>query len=181
MIFEVVNDRGLGLNPYEILKGKLIGRMYGDQKEKANAIWTNLQERYFKVELRNTTEKSINLDLFFQTFFRAKFADSENDYEKFEGEYHYKVRAYFGEFEDDKLLFDLISGELKIFAESLDSKVHAGLQSLRNMRRMEAKRRNMRAVRLRFSQSLANLRQRLSQAIDRSTIQRLGTVTKPFA
>src|SRR5208337_3254995 len=28
-----------------------------------------------------------------------------------------------------------------------DSKVYAGLQSLRNMRRMEAKRRNMRAVR----------------------------------
>jgi hypothetical protein len=30
-------------------------------------------------------------------------------------------------------------------------------------------------------QSLANLRRRLNQAIDRSTIQRLGSVTKPFA
>jgi hypothetical protein len=49
------------------------------------------------------------------------------------------------------------------------------------MRRMDAKRRNMRAVRLRFSQSLASRRQRLSQAIVRSTIQRLGSVTKPFA
>src|SRR5271169_3686650 len=47
-----------------------------------------------------------------------------------------------------------------------DSKVYAGLQSLRNMRRMEARRRNMRAVKLRVSQSLANLRQRLNQAID---------------
>jgi type I restriction enzyme M protein len=62
-----------------------------------------------------------------------------------------------------------------------DSEVHAGLQSLRNMRRMDAKRRNMRAVRLRFSQPLASRRQRLSQAIVRSTIQRLGSVTKPFA
>ena len=62
-----------------------------------------------------------------------------------------------------------------------DSKVHAGLQSLRNMRRMEAKRRNMRAVTLRSSQSLASVRQRLSQAIVRSTIQRLGSATKPFA
>ena len=68
-----------------------------------------------------------------------------------------------------------------LMASESDSKVHAGLQSLRNMRRMDAKRRNMRAVRLRFSQSLASLRQRLSQAIVRSTIQRLGRVTKPFA
>ena len=36
------------------------------------------------------------------------------------------------------------------------------------------KRRNMRAVKLRFSQSLASFRQRLSQAMVRSTIQRLG-------
>jgi hypothetical protein len=36
-------------------------------------------------------------------------------------------------------------------------------------------------VTLRFSQSLANLRQRLCQAIVRSTIQRLGSVTKAFA
>jgi hypothetical protein len=34
----------------------------------------------------------------------------------------------------------------------------------------------MRAVKLRFSQSLANLRQRLNEAIDRSTIQRLQTM-----
>ena len=64
--------------------------------------------------------------------------------------------------------------------KSLNSKVYEGLQSLRNMRRMDAKRRNTRAARLRFSQSLANLRQRLSQAMVRSTIQRLGSVTKPF-
>ncbi len=67
------------------------------------------------------------------------------------------------------------------FSKSSDSKVYEGLQSLRNMRRMEAKRRNMRAVRMRFSQSFASLRQRLSQAIVRSTIQRLGSVTKAFA
>src|SRR5271166_218298 len=72
-------------------------------------------------------------------------------------------------------------GDQEIQRLESDSKVYAGLQSLRNMRRMEAKRRNMRAVRLRFSQSLANLRQRLSQATVRSTIQRLGSVTNPFA
>src|SRR5438046_2111168 len=41
------------------------------------------------------------------------------------------------------------------------------------MRRMEARRRNASAVQLRFSQSLASRRQRLSQASVRSTIQRL--------
>jgi hypothetical protein len=38
-----------------------------------------------------------------------------------------------------------------------------------------------RAVRFRFSQSLARRRQRLSQAIVRSTIQRFGRTTKPLA
>ena len=52
MIFEVVNDRGLGLKPYEILKGKLIGNLGARQKEKANEIWTDLQERYFQVRLK---------------------------------------------------------------------------------------------------------------------------------
>jgi uncharacterized protein with ParB-like and HNH nuclease domain len=123
MIFEVVNDRGLGLKPYEILKGKLIGGLAGDQKEEANTIWTGLQERYFKAELKNTTEKTLSLDLFFQTFFRAKFADTENDYEKFEGDYHYeiyrnpRVRKYFCDFQDQALLFDRICGDIKYFAD----------------------------------------------------------------
>ena len=49
------------------------------------------------------------------------------------------------------------------------------------MRRIEASLKNASALRLRFSQSLARLRQRLSQAIVRSTIQRLGSSTNPFA
>jgi transposase len=60
-------------------------------------------------------------------------------------------------------------------------KLHAGLQSFRSMRRMEARRRNARAVWLRFSQSRARRRHRLSHAMVRSTIQRLGSTTKPFA
>ncbi len=57
----------------------------------------------------------------------------------------------------------------------------AGLQSFRSMRRIEARRKNASALRLRFSQSLASLRQRLSQAMVRSTIQRRGSTTNPFA
>lgn len=123
MIFEVVNDRGMGLKPYEILKGKLIGNLSPSHKERANDVWTNLQERYFKVELKYATEKNLDLDMFFQTFFRAKFADSENDYERFEGDYHYemyrnpRVRKYFEDYHNKELLFDLITGDIKYFAE----------------------------------------------------------------
>jgi uncharacterized protein with ParB-like and HNH nuclease domain len=46
MIFEVVNDRGLGLKPYEILKGKLIGNLPQDKKEKANQVWVALQDLF---------------------------------------------------------------------------------------------------------------------------------------
>src|SRR5271166_5678468 len=47
------------------------------------------------------------------------------------------------------------------------------------MRRMDASLRKASALRLRFSQSFASRRQRLSQAIVRSTIQRFGSATNP--
>src|SRR4029077_19324320 len=59
-------------------------------------------------------------------------------------------------------------------------RLHAGLQSFLSMRRIEARRKNASAFRLRFSQSYASLRQRLSQAMERSTIQRLGKTTNPL-
>src|SRR5882672_353568 len=59
-------------------------------------------------------------------------------------------------------------------------RLQAGLQSFLSMRRIEARRKNASAFRLRFSQSLASLRQRLSQAMVRSTIQRLGKTTNPL-
>ena len=123
MIFEVVNDRGLGLQPYEILKGKFIGNLPEQQKEEANKIWTQLQTDYFKAEIKNSTDTKLDLDMFFRTFFRAKFADSENDYEKFEGPYHYeiyqrpKIQEYFGHYKDPNILFNRISQHIKYFAE----------------------------------------------------------------
>src|SRR5271155_5590717 len=61
------------------------------------------------------------------------------------------------------------------------SKLRQGLQSFRSMRRIEASFKNARALRLRFSRSLARRRHRLSHAIVRSTIQRLGNWTNPLA
>jgi len=123
MIFEVVNDRGLGLKPYEILKGKLIGNLPAQKKEEANKIWTDLQNNYFLAEIKNSTDSKLDLDMFFRTFFRAKFADSEYDYEKFEGDYHYemyrnpKIREYFSDFTDADILYRRITKEIAYFAE----------------------------------------------------------------
>jgi len=122
-IFEVVNDRGLGLKPYEILKGKLIGNLPADQKEQANTVWTELQNSYFNAQLRNSTESKLDLDLFFRTFFRAKFAGTEDEYEKFEGAYHYEVyrnnqiRKYFKDFNDSQLLYSRIVKDIQYFAK----------------------------------------------------------------
>ena len=118
MIFEVVNDRGLGLKPYEILKGKLIGNLENSQKEEANRVWTELQDKYF-----NNSVIYIDLDDFFKTFFRAKFANNENEYEKFEKNYHYEVyrnkaiRKFFGNFEDSNLLYKRVTEDIKYYAE----------------------------------------------------------------
>ena len=64
---------------------------------------------------------------------------------------------------------------------SMVRKVHTGLQSFRSIRRIDASCRNASALRLRFSKSLARRRQRLSHAKVRSTTQRIGRTTKPFA
>src|SRR5262249_30788178 len=85
------------------------------------------------------------------------------------------------------LQFDVSGGvinskdcRIQPFALESVRKHQAGLQSFRSMRRIEASRRNASALRLRFSQSFASLRQRLSQAKVRSTTQRRGSTTNPF-
>jgi len=75
-----------------------------------------------------------------------------------------------------------IGPAMPLFVAALESvrKHQARLQSFRSMRRIEARRKKASALRLRFSQSLASLRQRLSQAMVRSTIQRLGSTANPL-
>jgi len=122
-IFEVVNDRGLGLKPYEILKGKFVGNLNTEKKERANDVWVTLQNAYYNSEIRNSTENKVDLDTFFKIYLRAKFADTENDYQKFEGKYHYeiyqneRILTFFKRFEDNELLFNWVIKDFKYFAE----------------------------------------------------------------
>ena len=78
------------------------------------------------------------------------------------------------EYEFSKMLVPLLRD-----SESV-RRLYVGLQSFRSMSRMDASLMKASALRLRFSQSLASRRQRLSQAMVRSTTQRLGWTTKPF-
>ena len=122
-IFEVVNDRGLGLNPYEILKGKFIGNLKNEQKEAANDIWVELQNKYYNSTIVNSTENKIDLDTFFRIYFRAKFADSEAEYKNFEDKYHYeiyqneKILDFFGRFDDNEKLYNWVVKDFKYYAE----------------------------------------------------------------
>jgi uncharacterized protein with ParB-like and HNH nuclease domain len=129
-IFEVVNDRGLGLKPYEILKGKFLGNLSSQQKEKANEIWVELQNKYYNSVIKNSTENEIDLDTFFKIYLRAKFADTENDYKKFEDKYHYeiysnqKILNFFNQFENTDKLFNWVTTDFKYFAE-----LHLGIRT----------------------------------------------------
>lgn len=122
-IFEVVNDRGLGLNPYEILKGKFLGNLKNEQKEAANEIWVELQNKYYNSTIVNSTENKIDLDTFFRIYFRAKFADSEAEYKNFEAKYHYeiyqnhKILNFFGRFDDNEKLYDWVVKDFRYYAE----------------------------------------------------------------
>jgi hypothetical protein len=87
-----------------------------------------------------------------------------------------------GQVDASSEIIEQISANITELGDVLESvrKHQAGLQSFRSMRRIDARRKNASALRLRFSQSLASLRQRLSQAMVRSTIQRLGRTANPL-
>jgi len=77
MVFEVINDRGVKLKPYEILKGKLLGLVDKIDLEKLelNELWDN------KVNAVNEQSED-EIDEFFWYFMRARYTDSKNDFIK---------------------------------------------------------------------------------------------------
>ncbi len=50
MIFEVINDRGEALKPFEILKGKLVGALDKNDTDKYSSIWDNAINRVNEIE-----------------------------------------------------------------------------------------------------------------------------------
>lgn len=89
MVFEVINDRGVRLKPYEILKGKLLGQI---DKEELNTL--NFNELWdSRVNAINANNPDL-IDNFFIYLFKAKFANTIGESRKFDKEYH---RALFAE------------------------------------------------------------------------------------
>ncbi|MCM3612675.1 DUF262 domain-containing protein [Planococcus sp. MERTA32b] len=83
MIFEVINDRGVKLKPYEILKGKLLGQIQKEELEalKLNELW---DDQVAKINSYADDE----IDKFFISFLRSKFANAVSDAKKFDIDYH---------------------------------------------------------------------------------------------
>ncbi len=89
MVFEVINDRGVRLKPYEILKGKLLGQISKEELEglKLNDIWEE------QVSIINAYKED-EIDQFFIYFLKAKYANTIGEGRRYDKDYH---RAIFSE------------------------------------------------------------------------------------
>ncbi len=86
MVFEVINDRGVRLKPYEILKGKLLGQIDKLELESGNfnELW---EERLQAVNGYHDDE----IDSFFRYWLKAKYADTRKAGQRFDGDYHREI------------------------------------------------------------------------------------------
>ena len=86
MVFEVINDRGVRLKPYEILKGKLLGQI--DKVELKNEKYNELWEQQIKSVNRENDDE---IDSFFRFYLKAKFSNTRKEGQKFDGDYHREI------------------------------------------------------------------------------------------
>lgn len=95
MVFEVINDRGVKLRPYEILKGKLLGQIDVIELDQGN--YNKLWETQAGAV---NAFKDDELDVCFRFYLKAKYADTRREGNRFEGDYH---RVMFTAEMDEKL------------------------------------------------------------------------------
>jgi hypothetical protein len=81
MVFEVINDRGEKLQPYEVFKGELLGQL---TKQEVDSIYYDLWNRSIN-PLQDWDKREP--DNFFRLLFRSQHTDSRQDYRDFDGEY----------------------------------------------------------------------------------------------
>lgn len=68
-IFETMNDRGVSLNPTDMLKGYLLTNMAAGDRDSANQLWKNQVGELIKIDKNEETN-------FFRVWLRAKYAQS---------------------------------------------------------------------------------------------------------
>ena len=89
MVFEVINDRGVRLRPYEIIKGKLLGqidKLELDQRD-YNGLWES------QVKTINSYRED-EIDTFFRYYLKAKYSDTRKDGTRFDGDYHREMFSH---------------------------------------------------------------------------------------
>jgi uncharacterized protein with ParB-like and HNH nuclease domain len=83
MVFEVINDRGVPLKPYEILKGKLLSQIDISDRAKFVNIWDeNIGLLYIIGEE--------HIDNFFAMYFRCRFSNTAEQYQLLEQSRYHK-------------------------------------------------------------------------------------------
>lgn len=83
MVFEVINNRGIPLKPYEILKGKLLSQIEITDRDKYIQIW---EEQISRIEKFGESE----IDDFFGFYFRSKYADTTDQYARLDRSRYHK-------------------------------------------------------------------------------------------
>ncbi len=83
MVFEVINDRGVRLRPYEILKGKLLGQI-----DKVELDTGQFNEKWETCVSRVNAHWTDEIDGFFVYFLKAKFSDNRKAGQRFDNDYH---------------------------------------------------------------------------------------------
>jgi len=84
MVFEVINDRGISLKPYEIIKGKLLSQIDIADREKYIDSWEN--------QIKKLEEFSENqIDNFFGFYFQSKFSENSEQYAKLDKTRYHKT------------------------------------------------------------------------------------------
>jgi hypothetical protein len=84
MVFEVINDRGLPLQPFEILKGKILGNIEKSELQPYLEKWENtigsIANKYRDEEIND----------FFVTYFQSKYNDSNKEYSDLQASRYHK-------------------------------------------------------------------------------------------
>ncbi len=107
MVFEVINDRGVRLRSYEILKGKLLGQI--DKVELDKDDYNGLWERQAAAI---NAFKEDELEGFFRFYLKAKFAATRKEGQRFDGDYH---RPMFAADMDERLGLSHSPAKVKSF------------------------------------------------------------------
>lgn len=117
MIFEVINDRGVKLKPYEILKGKLLGQINKNElyELKLNTIWDT------QVDGLNAIQED-KIDDFFIYYLRAKYSDTTGEADKIGKNYHrFMFSADFQQYlnvnHNPKVVKDFLQNEFQYYTE----------------------------------------------------------------